>query len=289
MSSNQLVWLITGTSVGLGHELTLAALQRGDKVIAITRSTSLEQTTTELAPKGASVLELDVTSPLETLAEVAKKAISIYGRVDVIVNNAGEMLVGPVEENSPEESFQQFNANVFGGLNVARAFLPHLRESGTGTIVLMGSIVGWKSSPTTALYAGTKWALRGISSSLHDEISPFGLKSICVDFGYILNKCFNPPDRKPYISKLSYYTKLTDEYEATLQILITTNKQPGDPIKGVNALIDIVRNEGLAKDKPFSGNVVLGSDAYRAAKSGSEKNLELLEAWKDVSVGTDRV
>ncbi|KAK7030980.1 hypothetical protein VNI00_010207 [Paramarasmius palmivorus] len=130
MTSNQsLVWLITGTSVGIGTKLALAAIGRGDQVIVTDKSAFIEQVTSELGPKRVAIIELDVTSPLETLVEIAKTAISIYGRVDVIVNNANEILVGHVEKNTPEESFQQFNTNVFGALNVIRAFLPHMHFS----------------------------------------------------------------------------------------------------------------------------------------------------------------
>ncbi|PSR83147.1 hypothetical protein PHLCEN_2v5796 [Hermanssonia centrifuga] len=133
MSSQQLVWLITGTSSGLGRCLTLAALKRGDKVIATGRSQSFSKLE-DLKAQGADILELDVTSPPETINEVAKKAIHIYGRIDVLVNNAGYGEIGPLEEKT---------THIFGPLNINQAFLPHMRERRTGTIVWVGSICGW--------------------------------------------------------------------------------------------------------------------------------------------------
>ncbi|KAK7459579.1 hypothetical protein VKT23_009561 [Stygiomarasmius scandens] len=141
--SSQLVWLITGTSTGIGRDLTLLALKRGDKVIATARGRSLSKLE-ELKAQGADTLELDVGWPLERLQQLAKDAVAIHGRVDVLVNNAGYFLVGALEENSAEETLQQFNTNVFGALNVTRAFLPHMRERKYGTIVWAGSIVGWQ-------------------------------------------------------------------------------------------------------------------------------------------------
>ncbi|KAK0447196.1 hypothetical protein EV421DRAFT_1789322 [Armillaria borealis] len=141
MSALQLVWLITGTSTGLGRDLALAALER-EKVIATARARSLHLLA-DLKEKGAETLELDVTAPLDDLKKVADKAAGIYGRVDVLVNNAGYLLVGALKESTPEETFHQFNTNIFGVLYVTRAFLPHMHAWRTGTFVWTGSVAGW--------------------------------------------------------------------------------------------------------------------------------------------------
>ncbi|KAK0499058.1 hypothetical protein EDD18DRAFT_1070799, partial [Armillaria luteobubalina] len=154
-----LVWLITGTSTGLGRDLVLAALERGDKIIATARARSLHFLA-DLKETSAEMLELDVTAPPDDLKKVADKAVAIYGRVDVLVNNAGYILVGAPEESTPEETFDQFNTDVFGALNVTRAFLPHMRARRTGTFVWLGSIGGWRAVPNAGLYSTTKWALR---------------------------------------------------------------------------------------------------------------------------------
>ncbi|TFY74092.1 hypothetical protein EWM64_g9920 [Hericium alpestre] len=137
-----LVWLITGTSSGLGRLLTLEALLRGDKVIATARTRSVCKLD-ELKKAGAAILELEVTAPLEELHALAKKAVAIYGRVDVLVNNAGYFHVAALEEATPQETMEQFNTNIFGGLNMCRAFLPYMRPRRTGTVVWLGSIGGW--------------------------------------------------------------------------------------------------------------------------------------------------
>ncbi|KAK7051566.1 hypothetical protein VNI00_004545 [Paramarasmius palmivorus] len=282
--SKQLVWIITGTSTGLGRELTLAALERGDKVIATARNRSLSQLE-DLKEKGADILELDVTAPLNDLKAIAQEAVAIHGRIDVVVNNAGYILVGAIEENTPEETYNQFNTNVFGALNVTRAFLPHMRERRTGTIVWMGSLGGWTSSATAGLYCTTKWALRGISSTLHEEISPLGLRSTCIDFGYFRTSFLSSGHRAAYEPRIADYKEITTQAEDALQAY--NSKQPGDPRRGVQVVVDVVRGEGLAQGKPFPTSLQLGSDCYSVAKEECEKALQVLETWKEVSQSTD--
>ncbi|KAF9482962.1 NAD(P)-binding protein [Pholiota conissans] len=282
--SSQLVWLITGTSSGLGRHLALEALKRGEKVIATGRTRSIHKLD-DLKAKGADILELDVTAPLNKLYEIAKKAVAIHGRIDVLVNNAGYILVGAVEESTPEETFDQFNTNVFGGLNVARAFLPYMREKRSGTVIWIGSIGGWGPAPYAGLYGATKWTLRGISASLHDEISPLGLRSICFDFGYFRTSFLDNDQRKPKVARISDYQEMSDKIEGALQAY--NGKQPGNPLEGVKVIVDVVRREGSAAGKDFSLGLVLGSDCYAAAKGESESALMRLAEWKDISVSTD--
>ncbi|KAL0574492.1 hypothetical protein V5O48_007467 [Marasmius crinis-equi] len=280
----QLVWLITGTSTGLGRDLAVAALNRGDKVIATARSRSIAQID-DLKAKGAATLELDVTAPLEQLQEAAKKAISFYGKVDVVVNNAGYILVGAIEENTPEETYEQFNTNVFGALNVSRAFLPYMRERKTGTIIFCGSVGGWRAVPNAGLYAGTKWALRGLSDTLHTEISPLGLRSICVDFGYFRTSFLSGSHRQPRVTRIVDYEDMKEKAETALKAY--NGQQPGDPQKGVEVILDVVRGEGAAEGKTFPRSIQLGSDCYGLAKQHCEEALLNLEEWKDTSYSTD--
>ncbi|CAA7268728.1 unnamed protein product [Cyclocybe aegerita] len=272
--SAPLVWLITGASSGLGRQVALEALNRGDKVIATARPTSVAKLA-DLKDQGADVLELDVTAPLEVLHEVAKKAAAIHGRIDALVNTAGYILIGPMEETTPQETLEQFNANVFGALNVTRAVLPYMREKKTGTIIFAGSICGLESTPFAGIYAATKWALRGVSQSLHDEISPLGLRSLCVDFGYFRTAILQSERLVTRESTLA-------DYQDRLQ-----RHQPGDPVKGAKVVVDIVKGEGVATGKAFPRSLVLGTDCYNAAKKEVEGMKERLEEWKEVSLSTD--
>ncbi|TFK18211.1 short chain dehydrogenase [Coprinopsis marcescibilis] len=285
-TTSELVWLITGTSSGLGRQLSLETLARGDKVIATTRPRSLANLE-NLRERGAAVLALDVQAPLEELRQIAAEAVKIYGRVDVVVNNAGYPLFGAIEENTPEETEDQFQTNVFGALNITRAFLPYMRERRSGTIVWIGSLAGWTALPYIGLYGSTKWALRGISYCLHEEIAPLGLRSVCIDFGYFRTEVLQEGRRVPATYRIDDYKSLVDSKEALVQA--KNGNQPGDPVKGVKVIADIVHGTGVAKDKAFPLGVCLGSDAYNVGVSVASKNLELLEEWKDVSFMTDFV
>ncbi|KAK7019203.1 hypothetical protein VNI00_018161 [Paramarasmius palmivorus] len=284
MSSSSLVWLITGTSTGFGRELALAALHRGDKVIATTRARSFSQLD-DLKAKGAEIIQLDVTAPLEELQEIAKKAVAIYGQVDVVVNNAGYGLIGAIEENTTQETQEQFNTNFFGAVNVTRAFLPYMRKRRTGTIIFIGSILGWMAQPCAGLYSATKWALRGLSSTLHDEIAPLGLRSVCIDLGWFRTAMLDATHRKPHDPRIADYNEITGKFEDMLQAF--HNNQPGDPTKAAEVTVDLVHGEGVAKGKAFPRSIQFGSDCYTVAKHESEQNLSRIEEWKDVSLSTD--
>ncbi|KAJ3523757.1 hypothetical protein NMY22_g11300 [Coprinellus aureogranulatus] len=283
--SNPLVWLITGTSSGIGRELALAALAR------------------DLKQAGAATLELDVTSPLEELHGVAKEAIGFYGQVDVLVNNAGYMMVGAIEESTPEETVAQFNTNLFGALNVTRAFLPYMRTKKTGIVMWMGSIGGWQSVPYGGIYATTKWAMRGVrpftlliasvlsveaqglSETLNDELKPLGLKSISIDLGYFRTSFLQDTQRGPAVSRIPDYQPLTDAAEARFQAY--NGKQPGNPAVAVELLVDLAHGTGATAGKPFPIVLNLGSDSYSVAKRACEDAIARLEEWKGVSFSTD--
>lgn len=198
----------------------------------------------------------------------------------------------------------------------------------------MGSIGGWRwlysfncihlpdrtrSVPYAGLYSTTKWALRGawwhpfqfwalsrctgISETLHDEISPLGLRSVCVDFGYFRTSFLESDQRAPKVSRIPDYKETSEAVEAALQgihfhwydihlsnlnlIIAYNGKQPGNPLKGVEVIMDLVHGVGLSAGKPFPRGLALGTDCYNVAKTSSNQALERLEIWKDVSFSTD--
>ncbi|KIY73994.1 NAD(P)-binding protein [Cylindrobasidium torrendii FP15055 ss-10] len=284
--SSQLVWLITGTSTGFGRELALAALERGERVIATARASSVHKLD-DLREKGAAVIELNVTAPIDALKSIAHEAIGIYGQVDVLVNNAGYIQSGTVEETTPEEALAQFNTNVFGALNVARVFLPYMRARKTGTVVWMGSVGGWRGTPAAGLYCSTKWALRGINDSLAMEIEPLGLRSVIFDFGYF---------RTPFLTSSKWKRqesgKGIEDYRAIAEwtdnaLTATNGNQPGDPKKGVRVVLDIVRGEGAASGKAIPRSVLLGSDCFDTVQTEIKKWEETQREWESVSRSTD--
>jgi NAD(P)-dependent dehydrogenase (short-subunit alcohol dehydrogenase family) len=175
-------WFITGTSRGFGREWAIAALDRGDQVAATARDVhSLDDL---VATYGAAVLpiELDVTDRAADLAAVSQ-AQAHFGRLDIVVNNAGYGQFGMVEEISEEDIRAQLETNVLGALWITQAALPYLREQGSGHIIQVSSIGGISAFPRTGAYHASKWALEGLSQSLAQEVAGFGIKVTLIEPG----------------------------------------------------------------------------------------------------------
>jgi NAD(P)-dependent dehydrogenase (short-subunit alcohol dehydrogenase family) len=176
------VWFITGTSRGFGHEWAIAALERGDKVAATARDTASLR---ELADKyGDAVvpLALDVTDR-QAVFDTVTRAHDHFGRLDVVVNNAGYGQFGMVEELSEQEARAQIETNLFGALWVTQAALPSLREQGGGHIIQVSSIGGISAFPNIGMYHASKWALEGLSQALSQEVAAFGIKVTLIEPG----------------------------------------------------------------------------------------------------------
>lgn len=163
MTPKQLTWFITGTSSGFGEIFVRQILARGDRVVASARSLAKIQALEEM---GASIIEMDVTSSQDILDAQAAKAVAIYGGINVVINNAGYIKVGTLEDTSSEEWMSQYQTNVFGAVNVTRSFLPHFRQKRSGTVVWIGSLGGWRSAAAQGPYCSSKFALAGIRPHL---------------------------------------------------------------------------------------------------------------------------
>lgn len=174
------VWFVTGASRGFGRRFAEAALERGDRVVATARNAGA---LAELAGRHGErclALPLDVTDRSAAFAAV-KRAHDSFGRLDVVVNNAGYGLFGMVEEVTEQDIRAQFETNVFGALWVTQAALPLLRAQGSGHIVMLSSVLGVAAFPTTGAYTASKAALEGLSESLAQEVAPFGIKVTIVE------------------------------------------------------------------------------------------------------------
>ena len=187
--------------------------------------------------------------------------------------------------DSPEETLAQFNTNVFGGMNVARAFLPAMRAARTGTVVFFGSLAGWGPVPHMGLYGATKFAVRGVSEALNAELAPLGLRSVCIDPGYFRTAFLVPANRTPFVSRIADYAEGGRAADAILQA--HNGQQAGDPEKGAQLVVDIVRGEGKAAGRVVPSVVSLGSDAYADIKAACEEKIRVLDEWKEVTVSTD--
>ncbi|PTQ07854.1 short-chain dehydrogenase [Sphingomonas oleivorans] len=269
------VWFITGISRGLGYALAHAALEHGDQVIGTTRSGRV--------PDGLPAHNLDVL-PLEagdptSIEHAFASAYALHDRIDVLVNNAGYGLLGPVETASDQEVRDIFNINLFAPLAIIRHALPKMRDQGRGHIINISSIAGIAPAPGSGIYAGTKAALSAISYALAQELAPFGLWVTSVEPGSF---------RTDFLSSRSVLRtgSNVDDYAATSGravdgLLTKDGKQAGDPRRGALAILEAVN----ADEPPL--DLLLGSDALQRAQTRLDRFDDDLRRWEDVSRGTD--
>ncbi|EEY23689.1 serine 3-dehydrogenase [Verticillium alfalfae VaMs.102] len=277
------VWLITGCSSGFGQQIALAALARGDTVVATARN---PRTLTDLASKGAIVERLDVTDTDENLAASVNGFLSkTGGKLDILVNNAGYILSGGVEECSRAEVQATFNTNVFGQLNVLRAVLPVMRKQRSGIIANLGSIGGWSGSPAAGLYCATKACAAMISESLRLEVAHLGIKVVCIEPGYFRTNFLAPGHRTRAATVID---DLAAGVDGTITALDAYDRQqPGDPAKGASVIAEVLTGTGRAAGRELPPRLVVGRDAYEIISGNLDRNRASLEAWKDVTTTTD--
>ncbi|GIF24017.1 NAD(P)-dependent dehydrogenase (short-subunit alcohol dehydrogenase family) [Actinoplanes tereljensis] len=264
-------WFITGTSRGFGREWAEAALDRGDRVAATARDvSSLDELTAEYGDK-VLALALDVTDRPAVLAALAR-AYEHFGRLDVIVNNAGYGQFGMIEEISEQEARAQFETNVFGALWVTQAALPYLRESGGGNIIQVSSIGGISAFANIGIYNGSKWALEGFSQALAQEVALFGIKVTLVEPGGFSTDWGG--------ASAKHATKL-DTYDKVRELAAETRKSrvanPGDPAATRSAILKVVD----AENPPL--RIFFGTSPIGIATADYESRLAEWKEWQAVS------
>ncbi|OTB00268.1 hypothetical protein M426DRAFT_66237 [Hypoxylon sp. CI-4A] len=279
----QLVWLITGCSSGFGERLTLQVLSRGDLVIATGRNIDKLK---HLEQSGAAILKLDVTDTQQSLNDTIAKAISIYGRIDVVVNNAAYLTSVAWEDIEYDQLLAQFDTNVFGAYKVSRAVLSHLRQRRAGTMVFVGSMGGWHGHAFVGPYATSKFALEGLAESLSREIEVFGIKTLLIEPGRFQTMIHAPDNIQTIPSKIPDYMEASGELMAW--IAREDRKQPGDTDKAVKIMVDLVRREGCAEGKDVPLRIPLGPDAHDIIREKCEETLGILREWDSVIKSTDR-
>lgn len=277
------VWLITGCSSGFGQEIALAALARGDTVVATARD---PKKLADLAAKGALVERLDVTDTDENLAAAVDDILSkTGGKLDILVNSAGYILSGGVEECSREDVQATFNTNVFGQLNVLRAVLPVMRKQRSGVVANMGSIGGWYGTLGAGLYCATKSCAAMISESLRLEVEHLGIKVVCVEPGYFRTNFLAPGHR---LRAEKVIDDLKQSVDGTISALDAYDRQqPGDPVKGAALIVEALTGTGRAAGRELPPRLSVGRDAYEIVSGKIEGNKAILESWKDLSTTTD--
>ena len=266
------VWFITGTSRGFGREWTIAALERGDKVAATARDTS---TLADLQGKYGDALlpiQLDVTDRDADFAAVAK-AHDHFGRLDIVVNNAGYGQFGFIEELSESEARDQIETNVFGALWITQAALPFLRAQRSGHIIQVSSIGGITAFQNVGIYHASKWALEGFSQALAQEVAPFGIHVTLIEPGGFSTDWAGPSAK--HANPLPDYAEAHEEAE---RIRSQRVAKPGDPQASAAALLKIVD----AENPPL--RVFFGELPLQLAKADYENRLKTWEEWQPVAV-----
>ncbi|KAJ0385982.1 hypothetical protein COL922a_005245 [Colletotrichum nupharicola] len=256
------VWFITGASSGFGFEIAKEALARGHKVIATARNPSK---ISALASSGADLLPLDVAADEASVTDTVNEAFALHGKVTHVINSAGYVLDGTVEEADAKEAFDQFNTNVLGTLKVCRAAAPHLRAQGFGVVVNIGSLGTWESCAAAGLYCATKAAVSNLTEAFRDELSPFGVDVCALEPGYFRTGFLNPGARiKAKVDLDAYQTGPAGNYKKLLND--ADNHQPGDPVKGARVAVDVFTKSGVAGGREIPIRLVLGTDCLAAVR-----------------------
>jgi NAD(P)-dependent dehydrogenase (short-subunit alcohol dehydrogenase family) len=263
-------WLITGVSGGLGREIALAAIARGDVVFGTVRKTDAADAFELL---GGRALVLDVTDEAAVLAGVAE--VEAAGGIDILVNNAGYGLVGAVEEASLDEVRAQFETNVIGPLALLKAVLPAMRARRAGRIINITSVSGLAVWAGTGVYCASKWALEGLTQTLAAEVAELGIKVTNVAPGG-LRTSFSTGSKAIVASKIADYDGLARDAERIMAD--HAGSEPGDPAKAAQAILTI------ADEAAPPLHLLLGEDALKYAGYAAAGLAADIDAWKDLTL-----
>jgi NAD(P)-dependent dehydrogenase (short-subunit alcohol dehydrogenase family) len=273
------VWFITGASKGFGLELVKQLLAQGHQVAATSRDA--QELRAAVGSASTNFLPLAVELTVEArVGEAIAATVQQFGRLDVVVNNAGYGQLGSLEEVTDAEARENFDVNVFGTLNVIRHAMPQLRRQQRGHIVNFSSIAGIQGGfPGWGVYCATKFAVEGLSEALAAEVAPFGVKVTVVAPGYFRTNFLQSGSLKLAADKLPAYQVVRDN-EAYHDQIRAANSQLGDPAKGAAALIQIT-----AESNP-PVHLLLGADAYGLAEAKIKSLQTEMVTWQALSHAT---
>jgi NAD(P)-dependent dehydrogenase (short-subunit alcohol dehydrogenase family) len=270
-------WFITGASRGFGARIAELALAKGDNVVATARD---PRSVTGRLGVHANLLALalDVTNEAQAKAAAAA-AIERFGRIDVLLNNAGYGLLGAVEEATAAEVEGVFQTNVFGLLNVTRAVLPSMRAQRSGRILNISSIGGYRSSPGFGVYCSTKFAVEGLSEAFHAELAPLGIHVTVVEPGYFRTDFLDSSSLSVSQARIADYSETAGAVRVRAAGL--NHSQPGDPDKLAAALVAFAN----APNPPV--RLPLGSDTVAAIEAKHAADAAIIAQWRATSQSTD--
>ncbi|WP_079241927.1 SDR family NAD(P)-dependent oxidoreductase [Chryseobacterium indologenes] len=271
--NKQKVWFITGASRGMGQQVVKEVLDKGDKVIAVSRNI---QPTHNGDTENFLSLQVDITND-EDVKNAVKKGIKYFGSIDVVLNNAGYYLAGSIEEIKDEEFRKTMDVNLFGMVNVIRHAMPFLRKQGSGHIINISSNMGYVGYANTGSYNASKFAVIGLSEALAQEVNIFGVNVTVVAPGMFRTGFMSEATLMAAENKIEDYH--LDKHIDMLQSF--HGHQPGDPVK----LAQILYNISTLSNPPL--HLILGKDSYESIIEHRKNETEELEQWKQLSFSTD--
>ncbi|OPH51859.1 short-chain dehydrogenase/reductase [Paenibacillus ferrarius] len=270
------VWLITGCSRGFGRALAEAVLEQGDKLIATARKPEQISDLVDRYGEQVRAVVLDVTNTVQVESAI-QASIDAFGRLDVVVNNAGYGNIASIEETTDEDWKSQIETNLWGVINVTRAALPILRKQKEGYIVQFSSIGGRTGSPGLGPYQTAKWAVEGFSEVLSKEVAPLGIKVILIEPGGF---------RTDWAGSSMKFTQPNEDYQDTVgemykRLSERAGKEAGDPVRAAKAVITIVNEE----NPPL--RLLLGRGAVQIARATDQAKLAETDRWEALSISAD--
>jgi len=270
------IWFITGSSRGLGRSLTAAVLAKGDKVAATARNPGQLQDFIDKYPGQVLPIQLDVTSQQQINAAI-ESTIQHFGRIDVLVNNAGFGITGAAEAYTDEQVHSQLDTNLWAPIAITRAALPHMRKQRSGHILQISSIGGRVGSGGVSIYQAAKFGLSGFSEGLAQEVAPLGIKVIVIEPGGF---------RTDWAGDSMTYAQSIEGYESTVEkraaFFKSGNFKPvGDPDKAAKVMLEIVDHP----QPPL--HLILGSEGLAIVKASDTAKMAELEKWAPLSISTD--
>ena len=277
MPNTQPVWFITGCSTGFGRELAKLVIARGWRALVTARDRAKVADLAEGATDRVLALALDVTDASQ-IAQAVSETSKQFGRIDVLVNNAGYGYQSSIEEGEEDKIRAQFDANVFGLFALTRAVLPLMRAQRAGHVLNVTSVAGLVGFPASGYYAATKHAVEGFSDALAAEAGPLGIKVTCIEPG---------PFRTDWAGRSLIQTPSTiPDYAETAGARLTataekSGTQAGDPIRAGEAMIRVTELDNPPR------HLVLGAWGYEAVTSRLKQRLAEIEAWRETSLGSD--
>ncbi|MCF6102811.1 SDR family NAD(P)-dependent oxidoreductase [Mesorhizobium muleiense] len=270
-------WLITGSVSGIGRSTAELVPSRGDNLVATARNVSRLSELKQRYPENVALVELDVTD-MKAAQNAVDTAVRTFGRLDVLLNNAGYAHLAPFEQTSEADFKAEIDTNFYGVVNLTRAALPVMRRQKSGHIINISSSSARFGSPGSTAYAAAKWAVSGFTASLAKEVLPFGVKTIAIEPGSIRTNWTR-------VAR-GHAPALLDEYDPTIgEIMRMTENyagnEPGDPGKVANVIFDLSREDNLPEQ------LILGRDALeRIAQTDAVRAAAALK-WDEVSRSTD--